>query len=128
MMIDHTSLGVRDFDRAVAFYGACLGPLGYSLQRKTEGEAAFGVEAAWGFFLYPVDANASIVGERNHVAFSAPDRDAVEAFHRTAVAIGARSTRPPGGRPDISPDYFGTVLVDPEGHTLEAVFWSKAAD
>jgi catechol 2,3-dioxygenase-like lactoylglutathione lyase family enzyme len=125
-MIDHTSLGVKDFERAVAFYSACLGPLGYSLQRMTDAEAAFGVEAAWGFFLYPVASGASIVGERNHVAFSAPDRSAVEAFHQTAIANGARSVRPPGGRPDISPDYFGTVLVDPEGHTLEAVFWLRA--
>ena len=126
-MIDHTSLGVKDFERAVAFYSACLGPLGYSLQRMTASEAAFGVEADWGFFLYPVTETASSVGERTHVAFRARSRDAVVAFHRTAIANGATSIRPPGGRPDISPDYFGAVLVDPEGHTLETVGWSKAA-
>ena len=91
-----------------------------------EAEAAFGVETDWGFFLYPVASTASIVGERNHVAFRASDRRAVEAFHASALANGAVSTRPPGGRPEISPDYFGAVLVDPEGHTLEAVVWSKS--
>ena len=91
-----------------------------------EAEAAFGVETDWGFFLYPVASTASIVGERNHVAFRASDRRAVEAFHASALANGVVSTRPPGGRPEISPDYFGAVLVDPEGHTLEAVVWSMS--
>jgi catechol 2,3-dioxygenase-like lactoylglutathione lyase family enzyme len=125
-MIDHTSLGVRDFAKAIAFYEACLRPLGYALQRTKPDEAAFGTEQHWGFFLYPVAAGKSVVGERTHVAFSASKRGAIDAFHRTAVENGARPVRPPGPRPDISPEYFGTVVVDPDGHTLEAVFWDRA--
>lgn len=125
MMIDHLSLGAKDYARAVAFYGACLAPLGYSLQRDTGAEAAFGTEPNWGFFIYPVGEEAKSVGERTHVAFAAPGRAAVEAFSRIAVEHGAKAVRPPGPRPDISPEYFGTVLTDPEGHTLEAVFWDR---
>jgi catechol 2,3-dioxygenase-like lactoylglutathione lyase family enzyme len=125
-MIDHTSLGVRSYRQAVAFYCACLAPLGHTLQRDTGEEAAFGAPEAWGFFLYPAPDPVSIVAERNHVAFRAPSRAAVEAFHRAAVDLGGTSKRPPGGRADIGPDYFGAVLVDPDGHTIEAVHWSKA--
>ena len=125
-MIDHTSLGVRDYDLAVTFYTACLAPLGYSPQRVKADEAAFGTADNWGFFLYPVSADKSIVGEKNHVAFRAGSRDAVAAFNHTAVANGAKQVRPVGPRPDIGPEYYGTVLTDPDGHTLEAVFWDRA--
>jgi catechol 2,3-dioxygenase-like lactoylglutathione lyase family enzyme len=125
-LIDHTSLGVRNYDRSVAFYTSCLQALGYDLQRLKPDEAAFGVPERWGFFLYPADAGKPVVGERNHVAFTANSREQVEAFHRAGLAGGGKQVRPPGERPDISPDYFGTVLTDPDGHTLEAVYWSKA--
>ena len=124
-MIDHTSLGVRDYDRAIAFYTALLAPLGFSLQRRKDDEAAFGTTQDWGFFLYPAAAGKSIIGERNHVAFRAPDKDAVAAFNRVAVEQGGLQVRPVGPRPDISSEYFGTVVTDPDGHTLEAVFWDR---
>ena len=124
-MIDHTSLGVRNYERAVAFYAAILAPLGYALQRERPDEAAFGTHEDWGFFLYPAAPEKSIVGERNHVAFRAPSRDAVAAFNRIAREHGAGEVRPAGLRPDIGPQYFGTVLTDPDGHTLEAVYWDR---
>ena len=125
-MIDHTSLGVGNFARAIAFYEACLKPLGYALQRTKPDEAAFGTDRHWGFFLYPAAPEKSVVGERSHVAFSAGGREAVGVFHRIAVENGGKSVRPPGPRPDIGPEYFGTVVTDPDGHTLEAVFWDRA--
>ena len=124
-MIDHTSLGVRDYDRAVAFYTACLAPLGYAPQRIRPDEAAFGTAQDWGFFLYPVAPDKSIVGEKNHVAFKAPGKEQVAAFNRIAVEHGAKQVRPVGPRPDIGPEYFGTVLTDLDGHTLEAVCWDR---
>lgn len=123
-MIDHTSLGVTDFDSAIAFYTACLAPLGYEPQRIRPEEAAFGTPESWGFFIYPATVG-KIVGERNHVAFRARGRDAVQAFHKMAVQKGATTVRAPGERPDIGPDYFGTILIDPDGHTLEAVYWAR---
>ena len=124
-MIDHTSLGVRDYDRAVAFYTNCLAPLGFAPQRVGPEEVAFGTAQDWGFFLYPVAPDKTIVGEKNHVAFKAPSRDAVAGFHRNALAHGAKELRPVGPRPDINPEYFGTVLADPDGHVIEAVFWER---
>jgi catechol 2,3-dioxygenase-like lactoylglutathione lyase family enzyme len=124
-MIDHTSLGVKDFDRAVQAFTAMLKPLGYALQRLKGDEAAFGTEAHWGFFLYPAGSDKIVVGERAHVAFAASSRTQVEEFHRAAAVHGAKSLRPPGARADISPEYYGTVVADADGHTLEAVFWDR---
>jgi catechol 2,3-dioxygenase-like lactoylglutathione lyase family enzyme len=123
-MIDHASLGVSDYDAAVGFYTACLATLGYAPQRIRPDEAAFGTSDRWGFFIYPAAAG-KIVGERCHVAFAAASRNAVQAFHKLAVHKGATTVRAPGERPDIGPDYFGTVLIDPDGHTLEAVYWNR---
>ena len=124
-MIDHTSLGVRDYDRAVAFYTHCLAPLGYAPQRVAPAEAAFGTAQDWGFFLYPAAPDKNIVADRQHVAFKAGSREAVAAFHRHAVENGATELRPVGPRPDIGPEYFGTVLTDPDGHMIEAVYWER---
>jgi len=126
MMIDHASLGTRQFDTAIDFYAAALPSLGYTLQHRNEREAAFGTPERWDFWLYPAGADDAVLGSRMHMAFSAPSRDAVIAFHEAALARGGVSAVAPGERPDISPRYFGTVLQDPDGHRIEAVHWSAA--
>jgi len=56
-----------------------------------------------------------------HVCFRAPDRAAVHAFHRAALAAGGRDDGRPGLRPLYHPDYFGAFVFDPDGHRIEAV-------
>ena len=126
-MLDHCSLGVRDLDRAQRFYGAALAPLGYRCLRALPDELAFGSDDAWAFWLYPVAAPEPIVGARAHVALAAPSPAAVEGFAAAVGALGATIVRPPGLRPDISPRYFGTVVRDLDGHTIEVVHWSAAS-
>jgi catechol 2,3-dioxygenase-like lactoylglutathione lyase family enzyme len=123
-MIDHISLGSRKFNDAVQFYSDCFLPLGYRLEHHTAEEAAFGPEGKWIFWLYPVAANESIVGARSHVAVSTDAREKVMKFHELAIEKGATTVRAPGGRPEISPDYFGTVVRDLDGHTIEVVHWT----
>jgi predicted lactoylglutathione lyase len=65
------------------------------------------------------------VGARSHVAVSADTQEKIVKFHDAALQRGATTVRPPGGRSDISPDYFGTVIRDLDGHTIEVVYWSK---
>jgi catechol 2,3-dioxygenase-like lactoylglutathione lyase family enzyme len=123
-MIDHVSLGSHRFEEAIRFFTDCLLPLGFELQRHTPQEAAFGTAKKWDFWLYPASAGDAIVGARSHVAINADTREKVLRFHSAAARCGAASVREPGPRPDISPDYFGTVIRDLDGHTIEAVHWS----
>lgn len=123
-MIDHVSLGSHRFQEAVRFYQECFLPLGYRLERHTPEEAAFGPDGKSVFFLYPVAPGDAVAGARCHVAVSAETREKILEFHRRAVQRGAATLRAPGGRPDISPDYFGTVIRDLDGHTIEVVHWS----
>jgi catechol 2,3-dioxygenase-like lactoylglutathione lyase family enzyme len=65
-----------------------------------------------------------------HVAFVAPDSDAVRRRHDTALRHGGTDNGPPGLRPEYSGQYFAAFILDPDGNNVEAVFHSPrlAAD
>jgi catechol 2,3-dioxygenase-like lactoylglutathione lyase family enzyme len=120
-MIDHLSLGARSLDRARRFYDALLAPLGHALLRASESELAYGPGGEIGlFYLYPV-AKGRVAGLGLHVAFGAGTRAAVDEAYAAAMREGGVSVRPAGPRPDLSPDYYGAVLFDPDGNKLEIV-------
>lgn len=125
-MLDHLSLGVADLARSKIFYEQLFAPLGYRCLRANDAEMAFGTDDTWAFWLYPVDQGASVVGARTHIAIKAPSRDAVVAAHQAGAALGGVTTREPGLRPDISPAYFGAILRDPDGHTIEITHWDAS--
>jgi catechol 2,3-dioxygenase-like lactoylglutathione lyase family enzyme len=119
-MFDHLSLGVRDLAAARRFYDALLSPLGHSQTWSQEQEIAYGPEGARLFWLYPV-GGVQVAGLGAHVAFRAGTRQAVDAAFEAARANGATILRPAGAHPDIGPDYYGAVLLDPDGNKLEIV-------
>jgi catechol 2,3-dioxygenase-like lactoylglutathione lyase family enzyme len=53
--------------------------------------------------------------------FLAHDRAAVRAFHAAALAAGGRDDGPPGLRAHDHADYYGTFVLDPDGHRIAAV-------
>ena len=125
-MIDHVTIPVTDYDRSKAFYLAALAPLGYKLCMefsreqipslpipRTCGIGPGGKPVLW---LRPSTQVAPI-----HLAFTAPDRAAVNAFHATALAAGAPDNGAPGPRPHYHPGYYGAFALDPDGHNIEAV-------
>src|SRR3546814_4575493 len=58
---------------------------------------------------------------RSHVAFTAPSRDVVDAFHKAVLAAGGRDNGKPGLRPHYHPNYYGAFVLDPDGHNIEVV-------
>ncbi len=120
-MIEHVSLGTTRYADAVAFYRRVLAPLGLELLRDTGTEAAFGTPEHWSFFLYPVPADAPVVGRGMHVALGAATRSAVEAVHSAALSASANDLFTPRERPDISPTYYGAMFSDLDGHRLEVL-------
>jgi len=56
-----------------------------------------------------------------HLAWLAPDRAAVDAFHRAALAAGGRDNGGPGERAHYHPGYYGAFVIDPDGNNVEAV-------
>jgi catechol 2,3-dioxygenase-like lactoylglutathione lyase family enzyme len=119
-MIDHIGLSVSDYERSKAFYLAALAPLGYELFMEVTGAgpyAGFGAHGKPDFWI----GKRSLSTAGAHVAFAAPDRATVRAFHAAALAAGARDNGPPGLRPEYHPTYYGAFVLDPDGHNVEAV-------
>lgn len=67
-------------------------------------------------------------GRGSHLAFAAPSRAAVRAFHAAAVANGGECNGPPGLRRDYGSTYYAAFVVDPEGWRIEAVCKKEGKD
>lgn len=115
-MYDHIGIHVSNLDAAVRFYAAALAPLGHVLGSRDDSSAGLGPKDAPALWLY-----AGKPG-RSHIAFRAPSRAAVDAFHRAGVESGGRDNGHPGVRADYAPDYYAAFLTDPDGNNVEAVF------
>jgi catechol 2,3-dioxygenase-like lactoylglutathione lyase family enzyme len=119
-MFDHLSMGVRDLAAARRFYDAFFAPLGSANAFASEAELAYGPNGSRQFYLYPVTGE-QVAGLGTHFAFTADSRAAVDASYDAAVAGGATTIRAAGPHPDIAPDYYGAVVLDPDGNKLEIV-------
>ena len=121
-MLHHISFAVADLGRSAAFYDAALAALGYV--RVWTHETAIGYGPPGGGDKFAIKARGketAVPGPGFHVAFAAPTRDAVAAFHRAALASGGRDNGPPGLRPQYAPDYYAAFVFDPDGYRIEAV-------
>jgi catechol 2,3-dioxygenase-like lactoylglutathione lyase family enzyme len=116
-MIDHVAIDVGDYERSKAFYAQALGPLGYELVMEFDGKAlGFAAQGKPDFWLYRGTAPGG-----THVAFGAPDRATVDAFHGAALAAGGKDNGQPGLRPEYHENYYGAYVHDPDGNNVEAV-------
>jgi catechol 2,3-dioxygenase-like lactoylglutathione lyase family enzyme len=120
-MFDHMSIGVRDLDAARRFYDAFFAPLGHANAWNQPTEMAYGPRGeSRQFFIYPVEGE-QVAGLGAHIAFAGDSRSAIDAAFQAAVEKGATVVRKAGEHPDIAPDYYGAVLLDPDGNKLEVV-------
>jgi catechol 2,3-dioxygenase-like lactoylglutathione lyase family enzyme len=117
-MFDHIGLKVKDLDASVNFYKAALNPLGYEVTYQDESTVGFGAQGASGLWLY---ADAKLAHSLVHLAFTAPNRAAVDGFHRAGLKARGRDNGAPGLRKDYSPTYYAAFLFDPDGNNVEAV-------
>ncbi len=123
-VLDHLSLQCADVTVSAAFYDAVLAPLGGRRLAEVGPAVGFGIPPRPTFWLGP---RATGTGFREcHVAFLAPDRDAVRAFVDTAVATGTEVLHGPRLWPEYHPAYFGAFVRDPDGNNVEAVCHSAA--
>jgi len=118
-MFNHVSVGVRDLAGATRFYDASLGALGYVRTMSEDFGCAWGVKWPEFWATRAVEGTAS-AGNGAHVAFIAPSRDAVDAFHAAGLAAGGSDAGAPGLR-EYTADYYAAFLRDPEGNKVEAV-------
>ncbi len=111
-MIHHVGLRVKDVPAAARFYAAALAPLGH----VPFGSDGFGPPGAPELWLIAHDEGPRGV----HLAFAAPSRAAVDAFHAAALAAGGRDNGKPGLRLEYDANYYAAFAVDPDGYRIEA--------
>jgi catechol 2,3-dioxygenase-like lactoylglutathione lyase family enzyme len=123
-MIDHTGLSVSDPAKSRAFYESALAPLGYKMLMEIPVEhtgglvvLGYGVPPKPDFWIAQGTPNTP----RVHIAFRAENHAQVDAFYKAALAAGGKDNGPPGPRPHYHEKYYGTFVLDPDGHNIEAV-------
>jgi catechol 2,3-dioxygenase-like lactoylglutathione lyase family enzyme len=122
-MLGHLSFGVADLPRAIAFYDAALGSLGYVRVWTSETQAGYGPPGGGDrLALKRQPGPVTPPGPGFHLAFEAKSRGAVDAFHAAALRHGGTDEGAPGLRPHYGPTYYAAFVRDPDGHKLEAVF------
>lgn len=130
-MFSHIFVGVKDFERALAFYTPLMESLGNTLrfcdrsrpwagwQSHPEPRPLFLIGA-------PQDGQAHIAGNGQMAAFTAATRDAVDTAYRLALEHGGTCAGAPGLRPEYHADYYGAYVRDTEGNKLCVVCHAPA--
>jgi catechol 2,3-dioxygenase-like lactoylglutathione lyase family enzyme len=117
--IDHLWLRTRDVAAAKSFYETVAPVVGITLRRD---------EPEWVLFSDGRGSFSFVEGtptEHVHLAFGVPDFNAVVRFHEAALAAGYRDNGAPGERPQYHPGYYGSFVLDADGHNVEAVFHDR---
>jgi catechol 2,3-dioxygenase-like lactoylglutathione lyase family enzyme len=127
-MLGHLSFGVSDLGRAIAFYDAALASLGLTRVWTTDNAAGYGPPGRGDILALKRRDGAAAPGPGFHLAFNAPSRDAVDAFHAAAIRAGGSDNGAPGLRPHYGPTYYAAFVIDPEGYPLEAVCQKAAQE
>jgi catechol 2,3-dioxygenase-like lactoylglutathione lyase family enzyme len=124
-MIDHTGIGVADVARSAAFYDAVLGALGMKrVVEMPEGDGLAGVGYGGDYPVFWID-RFHPHGMKQHTAFVAPSRAAVDAFYAAALAAGGTGNGAPSLRDPATGypvGYYAAFVLDPDGNNMEAVF------
>ena len=127
-MLDHTGIVVSDLPKARKFYDAVANALGLGIATPHKdffllGRGPGQIPYLWIGTLRPsywIEGSRAGINQM-HVAFVATTREAVDEFHRVALASGGRDNGKPGPRKGER-DYYGAFALDPDGNNIEACF------
>jgi catechol 2,3-dioxygenase-like lactoylglutathione lyase family enzyme len=125
-MLHHLSFGVRDLARASTFYDAVLDALGFRRVFADDTFVGYGLVDGEDMFALKRRTGTAAPGAGCHLAFAAPSRAAVDAFHRAGLQHGGRDDGAPGLRAHYGANYYAAFLIDPDGYRIEAVINSAA--
>jgi catechol 2,3-dioxygenase-like lactoylglutathione lyase family enzyme len=121
-VFDHVTIRVSDREASETFYETVLSVLGIGKDYTDEHLAE------WDDFSLAPATGETPPTQRLHVGFVAESREVVDEFWQVGVAAGYREDGAPGPRPEYSPAYYGSFLLDPDGNSVEAVLHEGTAE
>ena len=114
-MFDHVKFGVSDYPASKTFFLRALEPLGAAV--VSEGPPTYGVELSpkrkVSLCLYQTMEKPAHL----HLAFTAENRQQVDAFYRAALEAGGRDNCGPGQRPHYHASYMQLSSLGRTGTT-----------
>jgi catechol 2,3-dioxygenase-like lactoylglutathione lyase family enzyme len=118
-MLAHVSIQCADFAKSAAFYDAVLAPLGGTRVLEFDDTIAYGIPPNPTFVIGRQRTGDGF--RETHIAFTAEDRTAVQAFYEAALTTGAEPLHAPKVWPEYHANYYGAFVRDPDGNNVEAV-------
>jgi catechol 2,3-dioxygenase-like lactoylglutathione lyase family enzyme len=118
-MLDHLSIQCADVATSAAFYDAVLATIGGERILQFGDVIDYGVPPKPDFWIGPATTGEGF--RESHIAFSAGNRAAVDAFFEAGKVAGADVLHQPRVWPEYHPGYYGGFLRDPDGNNVEAV-------
>ncbi|MXG26725.1 VOC family protein [Streptomyces sp. YIM 132580] len=119
-MLNHVEIQVGDVHASAAFYDAVLAPLAAGRRIEHQQRIGYGT-ARPEFWIGPATPTAASPARETHLAFTAPDRQAVDAFHAAARAQGVHVLHRPRLWPEYHDTYYAAFVRDPDGNNVEVV-------
>lgn len=128
-MLDHIFINTPDVKASIEFYSMVLSPLNIHYVLKYDGADGpkghpdlFGFGSNGRVYFWLREGRSS--PETVHIGFIAKSVNEVDAFHRAAMAAGAKEIEPAGARLHYDPKYYAAKIKDPNGYSIEAVYKS----
>lgn len=117
-MIGYVTIGVRDMEKAKAFYSELLAPLGAKVLMDAGRIAMIGtgMDKPMLAVCIPFNEQDPSPGNGNMVAINPGSKEKVDEFHKKALELGATDEGEPGQRiPDM---FYGGYIRDPDGNKV----------
>lgn len=121
-MLHHISISVSDLEESARFYDALLSPLGF--RRVCEGKDFVGYGAEENKDKFALKKRVEKVSKPSpgtHLAFSAPNRPAIDQSYAASIECGGKDNGAPGVRNHYGPHYYAAFIIDPDGYEIEIV-------
>ncbi len=119
-MFDHLSLQCDDLDASRRFYETLLAPLGITV--SMEFGDVLGLAGADGVPKFWLGKTTTGGAQREiHLAFTAPNRAAVDTVRRAAGRLDAEILHEPREWPEYHPGYYAVFIRDPDSNNVEVV-------
>ena len=118
-MIGYVTIGVRDMEKAKAYWSELLAPLGAKVIVDMGRIALMGTgDGPMLAVCIPYDEKDPAPGNGNMIALLAGSRENVDKLYAKALELGGSDEGPPGER---GPTFYGGYFRDPDGN--KAVFF-----
>ena len=118
-MLAYAMVGTNDKPKALAFYDAVLGELGYGRTMDFGKSQAYGSPdnpMAPGFAVgTPFDDKSATPGNGTMIAIHCTSEEKIKAAHAKALALGGKDEGAPGAR---SPQFYAAYFRDLDGNKI----------